>query len=890
MISFVYRADEFIYVLGVCLLNYGSVIGAGMYRSATTGTWKQIAGRREVNHRIDKEGVLSTPSTELPRTSASAPPSTVENQTAAVTRNTSLSVENQLNQSSHAPTPPDKNELREQIRNLRVVFEEDDDSILEMADVAGLDSVKAALDEFACFFLHFPHLTKMPRHRSTTGILLFGPQGTDKTLLVKSFAQKYHLSVYDVRASAIMSKFVGEAEKFVKALFKEVRANTPSVLLLDECDGLLCNPTRDSSQSHYYRLLQNGLKNQWSDLMYSKDEVIIVGVTNKPHDIDMDGFGRRLSLKLHVALPNATGCQAIRKGALGRLRHALNDDEITRLGFLCHECGLPGYDIDCLVEGLLRSSLRKIVLSGYFQRLDWDEGTIVVPCNEDEEGAIKGPYVCLVEQVEDISYRPFTVDEVERAIHRTRPTVDEAMTQKHTMFASQPVEGVGVRGERAGSMGPLTLAFLLHCASSPSRVMLLPAAKSLNAMRSMHQKSHARVLPASPSRSFCCGVANPNFLVAILHNVDTGGPASTHQAHLEGVPKLQKARCTGERPECSFCVRLEQACTYSDEVPYQDSSSSSSDKKRGEATTMGGLDCLENQMADVTQTLRNIAATVQNISRDLPNSNADDSSSIQSEAPNGAVINGTQNFTTLPSKNIIRPTADLYLKFFFERKFEVDEVPIHLLFALLASTVRYSDDPYFEDKSASVSAYASQSWKSIVMPWNGIQSETDLSIVQTIMLLALVDYVDGRTQGSWIKVGLRLLGHIHSHTLWANKKNRLPAERPFLEIHDLNTLIFIRHFSRSNQSLDLASRTRSAFGFTLWDLDNAPDSGWHNVGFFVVHYSPGSATESKIRSLRKRKGADPTPMAMLFCGFLIVDSNYKVVSRKVIDKHRLTAV
>ncbi|KAL5381301.1 hypothetical protein DPSP01_007292 [Paraphaeosphaeria sporulosa] len=464
MLSFVYGADEFIYVLGACLLNYGSAIGAGMYQSATAGAPKQIAGKREVSHHDDKEEVLSVPSTELPHTLNSAPPSGVEIQTAATSQKTSVSVQSQLNQSSHAPTRPaspkrakldwtrwttaprkpeqsetewQETQLREQIRNLKVVFEDDDESILEMADVAGLDSVKAALDEFACFFLHFPHLTRNLRHRSATGILLFGPQGTGKTLLVKSFAKKYNLTVYDVRASAIMSKFVGESEKFVKALFKEVRANTPSVLLLDECDGLLCNPTRDTTQSHNYRLLQNELKNQWSDLMYSKDEVIIVGVTNKPHDIDMDGFGRRLSLKLHVALPNATGCQAILKGALDRLRHTLSDDEFSKLGALCHECGLSGYDIDCLVEGLLRSSLRKIVLSAHFQRLDWVEGTILVPCDEDADGALEGPYAHLVEHAEEVSYRPFTVDEVEHAIHRARPTVDEEMTQQHTMFASQ---------------------------------------------------------------------------------------------------------------------------------------------------------------------------------------------------------------------------------------------------------------------------------------------------------------------------------------------------------------------------------------------------------------------------------------------------------------------
>ncbi|KAL5381303.1 hypothetical protein DPSP01_007294 [Paraphaeosphaeria sporulosa] len=181
------------------------------------------------------------------------------------------------------------------------------------------------------------------------------------------------------------------------------------------------------------------------------------------------------------------------------------------------------------------------------------------------------------------------------------------------------------------------------------------------------------------------------------------------------------------------------------------------------------LNCLENQMADVAQTLRNIATTVQNISRNLPkNGNTNESLSSQSEEPSGVVLDGTQDFTALPSKDILRSTADLYFKFchnqpyslFHEsslrQRIELDEVPTHLLFALLASTVRYSDDPYFEDKSAAVSAYASQSWKSIVMPWNGIQSEPELSIVQTILLLAIIDYTDGRTQGSWIKVGLAI--------------------------------------------------------------------------------------------------------------------------------------
>ena len=74
----------------------------------------------------------------------------------------------------------------------------------------------------------------------------------------------------------------------------------------------------------------------------------------------------------------------------------------------------------------------------------------------------------------------------------------------------------------------------------------------------------------------------------------------------------------------------------------------------------------------------------------------------------------------------------------FRNRLASNEVPQHLLFAFLASSVRYSEDPYYADKVGAISAYAVQAWKAMVMPWNGI--ETDISIVQTILLLAIIDY------------------------------------------------------------------------------------------------------------------------------------------------------
>ncbi|KAF2114276.1 P-loop containing nucleoside triphosphate hydrolase protein [Lophiotrema nucula] len=457
--SLVYGADEFVYVLGKCLINYGGAIGNGLYQSAVSVSQQTIRVSRDTtpgkqgcknsggqgantarHQEPAQEDVPVYTAQESPFETPRPEPKASHTEDADPKRakmdwskwNMTGSTKDQQQSES------DKQEfqLREQIRSMKVDFQEDE-SVLDMANVAGLDSVKLALDEFACFFLHFPHLTRKLRQRSTTGILLFGPQGTGKTLLIKSFAKKYNLAVYDIRASAIMSKFVGESEKFIRTLFKEVRSNSPSILLLDECDGLLCNPAADATQSHNYRLLQNEMKNQWSDLMYSRDEVIVIGVTNKPHDIDMDGFGRRLSLKLHVGLPNRQGCQSILRGALERVRSQLQEQDFAKLGTLCCERGLSGYDIDCMVEGMLRKALRGITVATFFKPMRWGDDTLIVPCQGSDEGAVEGPWSHVGGNPEDLSYVPFTAGEVREAICRLRATVDEAMMQKHILFASQ---------------------------------------------------------------------------------------------------------------------------------------------------------------------------------------------------------------------------------------------------------------------------------------------------------------------------------------------------------------------------------------------------------------------------------------------------------------------
>ena len=63
-------------------------------------------------------------------------------------------------------------------------------------------------------------------------------------------------------------------------------------------------------------------------------------------------------------LPNALASQGILEGALEMVKHQVHETEVVGLGKACCETGLNGFDIDCLVEGLVWKGVREILVRG----------------------------------------------------------------------------------------------------------------------------------------------------------------------------------------------------------------------------------------------------------------------------------------------------------------------------------------------------------------------------------------------------------------------------------------------------------------------------------------------------------------------------------------------
>lgn len=77
----------------------------------------------------------------------------------------------------------------------------------------------------------------------------------------------------------------------------------------------------------------------------------------------------------------------------------------------------------------------------------------------------------------------------------------------------------------------------------------------------------------------------------------------------------------------------------------------------------------------------------------------------------------------------------------FRQRLANDELPDHLLFAVLSSAIRFSTHPFFEGSLYEASiTYANKSWKSIVASCFAANQVADIRTVQTITLLSIFDF------------------------------------------------------------------------------------------------------------------------------------------------------
>ena len=219
-------------------------------------------------------------------------------------------------------------------------------SSVTFADVAGIDEVRAELEEVVQFLRSPESFHRLGAH-IPRGILLVGPPGTGKTLLAKAVAGEAHVPFFYMSASEFMEIFVGVGASRVRDLFQQARQSAPCVIFIDEIDAvgrkrsLNITDHGESDQTLNQLLVE-------LDGFNSRNAVVVLAATNRVDMLDVALLRPgRFDRQVTVSLPDHRGREAILRV---HTRHSPLHPRV-RLDHLARQTtGMSGADLANLVN------------------------------------------------------------------------------------------------------------------------------------------------------------------------------------------------------------------------------------------------------------------------------------------------------------------------------------------------------------------------------------------------------------------------------------------------------------------------------------------------------------------------------------------------------------
>lgn len=237
-------------------------------------------------------------------------------------------------------------------------------------DVAGLEIAKSALKETVVYPFLRPDLF-MGLREPARGMLLFGPPGTGKTMLARAVATESKSTFFAISASSLTSKFLGESEKLVRALFQLAKMLAPSIIFVDEIDSLL-SARSGSGEHEATRRIKTEFLIQWSDLQKAAagrdisdkekekgdaSRVLVLAATNLPWAID-EAARRRFVRRQYIPLPEDWVRKKQVQTLLSHQKHELSERDLDKLVALTEN--FSGSDITALAKDAAMGPLRSL--------------------------------------------------------------------------------------------------------------------------------------------------------------------------------------------------------------------------------------------------------------------------------------------------------------------------------------------------------------------------------------------------------------------------------------------------------------------------------------------------------------------------------------------------
>jgi transitional endoplasmic reticulum ATPase len=223
-------------------------------------------------------------------------------------------------------------------------------------DIGGLEQEVQRIREMIELPLRFPQLFEHLGIDPPKGVLLYGPPGTGKTLIARAVAEETDAHFIHVNGPEIIAKFYGESEAKLRNIFERAAQNAPSIIFLDELDGIAPKRTEVTGDVEkrvvaQFLALMDGLE--------ARREIIVIGATNIPDALD-PALRRpgRFDREIKIGVPNKKGRLKILQIHTRGMPLA-DDVELTRLAEITH--GFVGADLTALCREAAMSTLRSVL-------------------------------------------------------------------------------------------------------------------------------------------------------------------------------------------------------------------------------------------------------------------------------------------------------------------------------------------------------------------------------------------------------------------------------------------------------------------------------------------------------------------------------------------------
>ena len=234
-------------------------------------------------------------------------------------------------------------------------------------DVVGLDDAKKAIVEAIQIPLMHPDLIAKYDIKNINGILLFGPPGTGKTMLMKAVTQELRgVTMLEINGPMIQQAGLDRATATIKETFYRAMENKPAVIFIDEIDGLITS--RSTASEYTSQIITEFL--QEMDGIRKNAGVVVVASTNSPDSLDPAILRPGRFDKLVFVKPpdSAQRAQLFREYLLRAPTEKGLD--FTKLG--SETKGFTGADISNVCREAKTAVLERAMKSGADEKIDTD--------------------------------------------------------------------------------------------------------------------------------------------------------------------------------------------------------------------------------------------------------------------------------------------------------------------------------------------------------------------------------------------------------------------------------------------------------------------------------------------------------------------------------------